>query len=163
MYEENEIALVQNPSQGKMQGDINAANREPEDEEDHAADHGQDVPWWALVQAQVLRGGWRAACRYPLTNLENALLVRHASVGLRIGASNARPCVGGVKGDSRASAIARKDTDEGGVVALGPVVDLSASDGDAEVVGIGGGRLGVDGTYVFFENVHDLTWVRRAH
>ncbi len=71
-----------------MQDGIDDASREPEDEEGHVPDHGQALPWRALVlaraQAQAPRGGQRTARCHPLANLETALLVRRPSVSLRV-------------------------------------------------------------------------------
>ena len=77
------MVMVQGPSHGKC---IDDANREPKDEEDHVPDHGQDLPWRALdqAQAQALRGRQRAMRHHPLANLEMVLLVRRVSVSLRI-------------------------------------------------------------------------------
>lgn len=122
---------------GEMQDGKDDAKREPEDKEDPAADHDQDIPRRALTRAP--RGCWRAACRNPLANLDKTLLVHGASVGLRICVRDTRAGVGVVEGDAGTGFILGwKNADERGVVVLGPVLDLGASDGDAEEVGVGG-------------------------
>ncbi len=82
------MIMVQGPSRGEMQDGIDDASREPEDEEDHVPDHGQDFPWRALAlaraQAQAPRGRQHTARCHPLANLKTALLVRRASISLRV-------------------------------------------------------------------------------